>query len=112
MIFNDLAQLLALSSRTRLFSPDICLQMSAIFIYTFLRQFRRSVENHAMVCKDLRRIRQGTPKEMTAIHRLAPITKPIQAVQEPNGGPAVSRLWHRRTSIKSAAPACGAQRAE
>ena len=36
------------------------------------------------------------------MHRLAPITRPIQAFQDPKEGAAVSRLW--RTSIKYATP--------
>ena len=43
------------------------------------------------------RIRQAPPKGMTAIYRLGRTTKTIQALQDPNGGAAVSRLW--RTSI-------------
>jgi hypothetical protein len=51
-----------------------------------------------LVCKDLSRIIRVAPKGMTAIHRLAPITRTIQALQDPSRGAAVSRLW--RTSIE------------
>ena len=45
------------------------------------------------------RIRQAPPKGMTAVYGLAPTTRTIQALQDPNGGAAVSRLW--RTSMNN-----------
>ena len=46
----------------------------------------------ARVCQGLPRVRKAPHTGMTAIYRLAPITRAVRTLQA-NGGAAVSRLW-------------------